>query len=227
MTREIFIVAVLVFGSLCPTRASEITGKVLIDRSISRKTVVPAVYQLRGMAIAPTTADSAGSTEFDRVAVWVEPGAAAGHAAPVNVSMRQRNRRFEPALLVIPVGSTVEFPNMDPIFHNIFSLSSAQPFDLGYYPAGQSRRVRFDSTGIVQVYCHVHSSMYGAIVVTSSPWFGKPDRNGNFSWTGVPAGTYRLGVWQRTVGLKLKPITVPASGVLRVELVLPGGDEEK
>ena len=131
--------------------------------------------------------------------VWLEGGSAAP-AAPATVVMNQRNARFEPELLVIPVGSSVQFPNADPIFHNVFSLSKAESFDLGYYPRGKSRTVKFDHSGIVQVYCHLHASMYAAIVVTSSPWFGKPAADGSFSFTNVPAGHYRVMAWHRALG---------------------------
>ena len=84
--------------------------------------------------------------------------------------MQQRNLRFDPDLLIVPTGSKVLFPNLDPVFHNIFSLSRTQTFDLGYYAEGKSREVVFSRPGIVQVYCHVHPEMYGVVVVTPSRW---------------------------------------------------------
>src|SRR5579864_9269030 len=133
--------------------AGDITGEVIITKRLGRKTVAPGVYDLRGTA------------------------------PPRTVQIDQRNSRFEPDLVVIPVGSTVEFPNDDAIFHNVFSLSGAQPFDLGYYPKSESRTVKFNHAGIVQVYCHIHANMYAAIVVTASPWHGRPMADGAFSWT--------------------------------------------
>ena len=84
--------------------------------------------------------------------------------------MEQQNRRFAPDLVVIPAGSSVSFPNFDPIFHNVFSLSKAKSFDLGNYSKGQTRMVTFPKPGIVAVYCHLHPNMAGTIVVTPNQW---------------------------------------------------------
>jgi hypothetical protein len=135
--------------------------------------------------------------------------------------MRQRDRRLEPALLIVPVGSTVEFPNLDPIFHNIFSLSAARSFDLGYYSQGRNRKVVFPQSGIVQVYCHIHPDMYGVVVVTSSRWTAQPLPDGTFFWPDVPAGKYLLMVWQKSAGLIRKHVTVPESGRVRIKMDLP------
>ncbi len=102
--------------------------------------------------------------------------------------LNQQGSRFDPELIVVPTGSTIQFPNLDPIFHNVFSLSKARKFDLGYYPEGQSRSVKFNDAGVVQVYCHIHANMYAAIVVTDSPWYVKPEADGSFSFSNVPAG---------------------------------------
>jgi hypothetical protein len=134
--------------------------------------------------------------------------------------MQQQNRQLEPELLVLPVGSTVNFPNLDPIFHNIFSLSKAQPFDLGYYPKGKTKSVTFPHSGIVQVYCHVHPNMYGAIVVTSSRWFGKPAADGTFSWQDVPPGKYRLMIWQKFAGLFRRDLVIPESGSAGIRIAI-------
>jgi plastocyanin len=140
---------------------------------------------------------------------------------PVMVTIDQRNMRFEPDLMVIPVGSTVQFPNSDPIFHSVFSLSRAQPFDLGFYPRGQNRTVKFSRSGIVQVYCHIHANMYAAIVVTSSPWYGKPSEDGSFAFTNVPAGRYRLVVWHKVAGVHQAQVDVPQSGKAEVTIRVP------
>ncbi|MGI8961892.1 MAG: hypothetical protein ACR2IV_19465 [Bryobacteraceae bacterium] len=127
---------------------------------------------------------------------------------------------------MIPVGSAVEFPNFDAIFHNIFSLSHTQAFDLGYYPKGQSRIVKFPRAGIVQVYCHVHPNMYAAIVVTSSRWSGKPANDGSFSWPDVPPGTYRLMIWQKFVGIFRRDVVVPATGDVSINVAIPVEEPE-
>ncbi len=226
MTREILYLLLMACVLLPGAGASEVLGKITIEKSITKKSVAPAVYDLRGMVVQDTSSEHLAMSGFERIAVWLEPKEPPGPIAPTTASMEQRNRRFEPALLIVPIGSTVEFPNTDPIFHNIFSLSRTQSFDLGYYPKGQSRKVRFTHAGIVQVYCHVHSNMYAVIAVVSSPWFGKPDQNGNFSWPTVPPGKYQLAVWQKTLGLLRKTVVVPEKGSTRVNVVLPDEDPE-
>ncbi|HSU59236.1 MAG TPA: carboxypeptidase regulatory-like domain-containing protein [Bryobacteraceae bacterium] len=226
MTREIFAAFAFACVVSHTAAAGEVSGKITIGKSISARNLVPAVYGLRGMAIQETSTQDQKTSEFERIAVWLEPDKPLEPAAPAVAIMEQRDRRFEPALLILPIGSTVEFPNTDPIFHNIFSLSRTQSFDLGYYPKGQSRKVRFARPGVVQVYCHIHSSMHAVIVVVSSPWFGKPDRNGDFSWPVVPPGNYQLVVWQKTLGLLRRKIVVPENAPLRLNITLPHEDLE-
>lgn len=204
---------------------SSISGTIVLEKKAAKRVLAPAVYDLRGMTESDEPYDRASTNEFDQVAVWLE----SDHdepAKPIMAAMGQRNRRFERELLVIPVGSTVEFPNFDAIFHNIFSLSRAQPFDLGYYPKGQTRFVKFPRAGIVQVYCHVHPNMYAAIVVTSSRWFGKPARDGSFNWSDVPPGKYRLMIWQKFVGVFHKDVAVPERGNITANVSIPVEDPE-
>lgn len=205
-------------GSVC--FASEVCGTITIQRGISTKVVGPGVYDLRGMAAFAEVPAAKDATPFERIAVWLE-GNNAAVTAPTAATVQQHNQRLEPALLIVPVGSTVDFPNLDPVFHNIFSLSRTRSFDLGYYPEGRSRTVKFDRAGIVQVYCHVHPNMYAAIIVTSSPWFGQPRADGQFSWLDVPAGKYRLYVWQKSLGVVQRNVVVPAGGSIHVNIAVP------
>jgi hypothetical protein len=98
-------------------------------------------------------------------------------------------------VLAVPVGSTVAFPNSDPVFHNVFSLSPARPFDLGVFKQGESRDVVFDRPGVVQVLCNLHASMSAYIVVHEEPWAAVSDRGGRLSFRDLPPGRYRLKVW--------------------------------
>lgn len=225
MSRNFFFFIALLCLWVNKCWASEISGQITIQEKMVQKTFVPAVYELRGVSV-PAKPRSANSSGFaGKVAVWLEaPNAPAPPA--VQSTMRQRDRRLEPALLIVPVGSTVDFPNLDPIFHNIFSLSAARSFDLGYYPEGKSRKVVFSRAGIVQVYCHIHPEMYGVVVVTSSRWSAQPSSDGAFSWQGVPAGKYRLMVWHKSAGLISKHVTVPESGTVRVQIDLPEDSAE-
>jgi len=203
-----------------PALAGDITGEVIITKHLGRKTVLPGVYNLRGTAPPVAEVEKDAVNEFERTVVLLE-GGKADSAPPQTVQIEQHNSRFEPDLVVIPVGSTVQFPNGDAIFHNVFSLSGAQPFDLGYYPKSQSRTVKFNHSGIVQVYCHIHANMYAAIVVTSSPWYGRPAGDGTFSWTNVPAGHYRLVAWHKIAGLYSSEVDIPENGTSHVRIRVP------
>lgn len=224
-------IAVPVSGLLLlalPALAGDVQGRAIVTRRLTKRPLSPIVYNLRGPALpdaAPVApADAARVNEFDRMVVILERatgGRAVAPKAPVTATLDQQDARFDPDLIAIPVGSTVEFPNSDPIFHNVFSLSKAQPFDLGYYPQGQSRSVKFNHPGVVQVYCHIHSNMYAAIVITASPWFEKPAADGSFSFSDVPAGRYHLTAWHKIAGLHKVDVEVPASGSAEVTIRVP------
>jgi plastocyanin len=225
MSRTGCYIVALLYAFSSNAVGAEVSGKFTIQKSVTRKTVALAAYDLRGIAVPDKAPGRQDSNEFDRIAVWLE-SPAASPISPITATMQQQNRHFEPDLLVIPVGSTVNFPNLDPIFHNIFSLSRTQSFDLGYYAEGRSRSVKFPRTGIVQVYCHVHPNMHAVIVVNSSPWSGKPREDGTFSWTGVPPGKYTLLIWQRSLGLLHRTVVVPKIGSVHVSVSLPDEDPE-
>jgi plastocyanin len=109
--------------------------------------------------------------------------------------MEQRDRRFNPHVLVVPVGSTVVFPNFDPIYHNVFSVSPAQPFDLGLYRGGDGAEVRFIKPGVIQLGCNLHLNMTGYVVVVKSPHYAVSDERGRFSFAKLQPGRYTLRAW--------------------------------
>jgi hypothetical protein len=130
---------------------------------------------------------------YSGVVVWLEPaGKPAPPPPPGRAQMRQKGKRFLPHVLAIPVGTTVDFPNLDPIFHNAFSNFAGQPFDVGLYPPGSNRSVTFRQPGIVRVFCNIHSTMSAIIAVVKTPWFAVSEASGAYRITGVPAGEYRL-----------------------------------
>lgn len=220
MTRLALLVTLLLGFRGGEGRASQVRGRIAVEPKMARKTLAPAVYELRGISVPNRTLPSGGNPTALRVAIWLD-GPRLSSPAPVRVAMRQQDRRLVPDVLIVPVGSTVEFPNLDPIFHNIFSLSPTRSFDLGYYPEGKSRNVIFSRTGIVQVYCHIHPEMYGVVVVTSSQWFARPASDGTFLWPDVPPGTYRLMIWQKSAGIMARNLSVPDSGTVDVRIALP------
>ncbi len=135
--------------------------------------------------------------------------------------MIQVDETFSPRVVAITRGSTVEFPNSDPYFHNVFSLSHGATFDLGRYPRGQSRTRVFPQTGLVKVYCHLHSHMSASIMVFDHPYFTVPGGDGTFSLHDVPAGEYRISAWHERIGESPKMIRVEPGATVRVEFSLP------
>jgi len=154
------------------------------------------------------------------VAYLVGPVAGARAAAGARPQLMQRDTSFRPPVLVIPVGTAVEFPNGDPFFHNVFSYSSTKRFDLGRYPRGESRTVVFDKAGVVKVYCEIHQWMRSAVVVVENPFHDQVGADGSFSIAGVPPGRYRLAVWDFDRGQRTVEVTVPAQGSARVDVRL-------
>jgi len=155
--------------------------------------------------------------------VWLEPAAGARalrKAAPVNVTMTTRGKMLLPHVLAVPVGSTVNFPNEDPISHNLFSLSSPNQFDLGLYRAGAGKSHTFTAPGVVNVYCNVHPNMSSVIHVLNTPYYAFADANGNFSLADVPAGRYELVVWNEMGGATRTPVDVGAGAAPPVSVVL-------
>jgi plastocyanin len=112
----------------------------------------------------------------------------------------QRNTKFSPYVLPVVVGSTVEFPNNDTVWHNAYSKGGAKDFDLGLYPPGKSRSVTFDKPGVVRVLCNAHPSMEAFIVVNESPYFSSADNRGNYRLDRLPLGKYRIQVWHPQLG---------------------------
>ena len=190
---------------------ADIHGTIVIDRKLSRHNVTASVgmYQ-RGVAVGLGADGETDPLAFERshVAVYLEGGPKSPATVFPKASIEQKDRRFVPDLVVIPAGAAVSFPNFDPIFHNVFSLSKAKSFDLGNYPEGQSRLVTFPTAGVVAVYCHLHSNMAASIVVAPSRWAVRVDKEGNFTLQDVPAGTYTVVAWHKTTGTFRKTVTV-------------------
>jgi len=154
------------------------------------------------------------------VAFILGPVASARAGGGERPRLSQQDTSFRPAVLLVPVGTSVDFPNRDPFFHNVFSYSSSKRFDLGRYPRGESRTVAFDKPGVVKVYCEIHQWMRSAVVVVENPFHAQVGADGRFSISGVPAGRYRLAVWDFDRGQRVVDVVVPASGAARVDVRL-------
>ncbi len=198
-------------GGLVAT-AHDLEGRIRITKVLTKKKVaLPQTYD-RTVSIAnrEDLSNAGNAAELSRVVVFIEgPGPA---TKPVVATIDQKKRHFEPEVVVVPAGSTVQFPNSDPVFHNVFSLSKAKPFDLGNYPMGESRSVKFPEPGIVTVHCHLHPNMAAAVVVTPNAWFAQPSNDGAFQIPGLTPGTYTLVAWHRSAGAFKRTIHVGKPG---------------
>jgi plastocyanin len=132
--------------------------------------------------------------------------------SPGHAVLDQRNETFVPHVLAVTVGTTVEFPNSDRVFHNVFSLSKARSFDLGRYPRGASRSVRFDRPGMVRVFCEIHSHMSAFVLVFAHRFFDTTDETGRYRIEGVPPGTYELAAWHEGEVRSTREVRVPPEG---------------
>jgi plastocyanin len=147
------------------------------------------------------------------VVVWLEPVGGKSTPTPGKFVLDQRNKKFVPHVMAIPVGSQVDFPNHDPIFHNAFSNFAGQPFDTGLYAPGTSQKITFRREGVVRVFCNIHAQMSAVIVVVPSPYFATSGTAGTYRIENVPAGEYTLKVFheratEKTLAALERRITV-------------------
>src|SRR3569833_353626 len=223
------IAAAAATASVCLS-AANISGTITVKQRLTRPSVTASVamYQ-RGPAVVlgkDTELDPLAA-ERARVVIWLEGGGSVARSASVPAGanpakMEQENRRFEPDLVVIPAGGSVAFPNMDPIFHNVFSLSKPKSFDLGNYPKGDTRTVVFPKPGIVYVNCRLHPNMAGTVVVTPNDWFARATaKDGRYELKDVPPGNYAVVAWHKTTGFIRRQITVTEGRDLVVDFLVP------
>jgi plastocyanin len=158
------------------------------------------------------TISAASGPLADAVVMIDTPSAPAAAGAPHAV-VAQRDMKFMPHVLAVVAGTTVDFPNQDPLLHNVVSSSPAKRFDLGMYPQGETKSVTFDTPGVVELRCHAHPEMSGFVIVHSSPYAAVTDGHGAYTITGVPAGSYPLRIWHETLAPRATTVTVRAGGV--------------
>lgn len=198
-----------------------VEGRVEISRALTTRRPRFRIYAEPGAGALPPAPDP-HHDEWRNIVVYIEhvPGPA-GTGIAERAFLRQRDERFAPHVLPIVRGTTVEFPNDDALFHNVFSLSRAKEFDLGRYPRGVSREVTFDRTGIVQVFCHIHSDMSAVILVLDNTYFAVPDSSGRYAIPDLPPGEYTLVAWHE----RIRPIThrlrVEPGQLARVDFTIP------
>jgi plastocyanin len=146
--------------------------------------------------------------------LWPQDGKAPKRTAKFRV-IEQRNKMFAPHLIAVPVGSTVAFPNFDSIYHNVFSLSQPQRFDLGMYKGGDMREMKFAKPGIIRLGCNIHANMSAYLVVVDAPHYVVAEQDGGFAFKSLRPGKYKVQAWSEQ---SAEPVVT--------ELMLKAGDNE-
>jgi len=151
-------------------------------------------------------------TDLSDVIVYIEGARAKPKAPGPNPTIVMKGKSFTPRVTAVPVGGTIEFPNEDPIFHNVFSVSGENRFDLQLYKRPKSGAQTFQHPGLVRVYCNIHPQMSAVVLIRDNPYFAKATSDGAFTIDGVPAGRYKLTAWHDKAGETSQDVVVPAQG---------------
>jgi plastocyanin len=207
-------------GPFPPARATgKIAGKVILSTAVTSRKMRFRLYSDLGPAATPKASTAEGS-EMANVVIYLDsvPGA---RRSVGRRTMVQRDETFEPHVVALERGGTVDFLNGDPFFHNVFSLSSPKTFDLGRYPQGQAKALQFDQPGIVKVFCHIHADMSAVIVVLDHPYFTSPDSLGRFELPNVPPGEYRVVAWHERAKAAVTQVRVVAGEAATVDFNIP------
>ncbi len=206
------LAAVVLAGAPATAAAGVIRG--VVELIGPRTTHAPRANAYPGHANSlPPAAEAVGGV--DETVVWLErlpEGLAVPAPAGPHPTLEQKRQRFMPRVIALQSGATVDFPNRDPVYHNVFSVSPARRFDLGKYREGQSRSVRFEKTGVVRVFCDIHSDMAAFIVVIGHHVFARADAGGRFTLPALPGGSYTLRVWHPERGESRLDVRVPEDG---------------
>lgn len=217
-----------IFGAMAlltvATHAQTISGSIQVSRKLTHRSVtatIPVYNRGTAVGLGKTAETDPLVYERTRVVLYLEGPGLPTRDSSHKYAMQQKNRQFAPDILAVPVGTTVTFPNEDPIFHNVFSLSSSKAFDLGVYDKGDSRTVTFTKPGIVYVFCHLHPNMAATIVVTPSRYFAHVDQAGHYSIPNVPPGKYTLVAWHKAAGFTRRTVTVESGHDLTEDFSVP------
>lgn len=208
-----------------------IEGTVEISSALSTRRPAFRIYSDPGIGVVPSGAPrDPVAAELRNVVVYLEgdPEQLTASAARLESrrhgSMAQREEHFVPHVLPVVQGATVDFPNQDDVYHNVFSLSAAagpKGFDLGRYPKGTSRSFTFDRPGTVAVFCHIHTEMSAIILVLANPYFASPDADHHFVIDDVPEGDYTIVGWHERAKPISKKVHVVAGQTTPVDFNIP------
>ncbi len=206
-----------VTAPVAQSRADEgrVVGSVKLTLATAGKSSATA-YERRG--VAPRAKPL---PEIRNVVIFFADIAASADVVAGKDTIAQKDEQFAPHVVAVTTGSSVAFPNQDPFFHNVFSLSRGATFDLGRFPSGATRSRVFNRSGIVKVFCHIHSHMSAVIRVFDHGWFTIPDEGGDFAMAGVPRGEHTLVAWHERIGEQRRRVTIRPGQTAEVDFTLP------
>jgi plastocyanin len=192
----------------------------------SEPEVAPEVTESVGVGLQGQLELVAGSgqglsaDEMSHAVVYFVPDSNKVAAKPGQYRIYTHNKAFEPESLVIPLGSTVSFPNQDEILHNVFSVTPQSSFDLGIYGEGKSATYTFKKTGLVLINCNVHQAMQANVLVVDTPYIVSPGSDGRFGFDKLPAGSGKLMVWHPRANVQSQVVNLPVQGLISIRLTL-------
>lgn len=214
MTRLALAALLAVVPVLAQDGAGRVTGTIKLTIAASAPSSSTA-YESRSVAPRPKPLP-----EMRNVVVFFSD-LPASKPAPMRAAIAQKDEQFVPHVVAVTVGSSVAFPNRDPFFHNVFSLSRGATFNLGRYPSGSSRSAVFTRAGIVKVLCEIHSQMSAVVRVFDHEWFTMPADDGSYAIDNVPPGEHTLVAWHERIGERREKVIVKAGAPIQVNFTLP------
>lgn len=195
-----------------------IEGQVLLSTTLSSRRPRFRIYADPGPGARPP---AKVGEEMRNVVLYIQHAPTPSGTEPARAAVAQRDEQFQPHVVPVYLGATVDFPNDDDVFHNVFSLSSAKTFDLGRFPKGSSKSVVFDKSGTVQVFCHIHSDMSAIVLVLDNPYFAVPSDGGKYAIEGVPPGDYTVVGWHERIKPVTRTVHVVAGETARLDFNIP------
>jgi plastocyanin len=205
-----------------PQHTGTVKGTVTVSRSDGLfEEIMEARALNRYEGHGHTTAQPKPYGLSEKAVVYIMSPVKGPKSQPPSIPPRidQQDMMFRPLVLPVIAGTTVDFPNNDDVFHNVFSYSSPKEFDLGRYPIGKSRNVTFDRPGVVNVYCDIHAYMYATILVLENQFFTTPNDDGSYVINKVPEGTHEFGFWygKKLIGSRMVTVKAGETAVVNLE----------
>jgi plastocyanin len=216
------VIAAVLSASALSFPAALATGRVEGRVSITIPVTAAPPSAAYGARRVERPAGRTGS-ELANVVVFIQNAPKPAELPVTRARILQENETFIPRVVAITRGSAVDFPNGDPFFHDVFSLSRSATFDLGSYPKGQTKSHVFRRAGLVKVYCHIHSHMSASIMVFDHPYFTMPRPDGTFALEAIPEGTYQISAWHERIGEHRQSIRIEAGRTSEIQFALPIG----